>query len=271
MNPPPRATSPAPGGNTPAVPPAMPADAGAVLADLQARLGHTFRDPVLLLTALTHPSWLQEHPETPENNQRLELLGDAVLQLLLTEKLFHLFPAEREGPLSKHRAVLSRGSFLAQLARETGLDAALRLGSSEEQTGGRQRDSTLEDAFEALFGALWLDAGLEPARRVLHAIYGPLEARLSSNAGADNPKGRLQERVQPEYGNNALRYETFHISGQDHAREYESRVYLCERFLATGRGTSKKHAEEAAAGAALALLARAEAEENQASSGPETP
>lgn len=224
------------------------------LAVLQARIGHVFATPALLETAITHPSWLQDHPEVAENNQRLELLGDAVLQLILTHELFDLFPSDREGPLSKRRAVLSRGDFLAQLAREAGLDAALRLSASEEQTGGRQRDSALEDAFEALFGALYLDSGLEGTRRVLRHLYGSLPRRLETVVDEDNPKGRLQERVQPQHGNHALRYETAHVSGQDHAREYESRLYLLDRLLGTGRGSSKKYAEEAAARAALAAL-----------------
>ncbi|RRJ95044.1 ribonuclease III [Opitutaceae bacterium TAV4] len=221
---------------------------------MQVRIGHKFATPALLETAITHPSWLQDNPGAPDNNQRLELLGDAVLQLLLTHELYTLFPTDREGPLSKRRAVLSRGGFLAQLAREVGLDTVLRLSASEEQTGGRQRDSALEDAFEALFGALYLDAGLDRTREVLRTLYGPLNVRLETTGDTDNPKGRLQERVQPLHGNQALRYETAHISGQDHAREYESRLYVLEHQFGTGRGPSKKLAEEAAARAALAAL-----------------
>jgi ribonuclease-3 len=221
---------------------------------LQARLGHTFRDPALLARALTHPSWLQDHPEEPESNQRLEFLGDAVLQLVLTEALFRLFPAEREGPLSKRRAALANGAFLARLAREIGLPAGLRLGASEETGGGRDKASALEDAFEALVGAVYLDSDLPTVRRVVLAWYGDLAARLDAALDAENPKGRLQERIQPAHGNEALRYEVVAVEGADHARAYEIAVLFNSRELGRGRGPSKKLAEEAAARAALETL-----------------
>jgi ribonuclease-3 len=224
------------------------------LEALVARVGHDFKDPALLARALTHPSYLPEHPEASENNQRLEFLGDAVLQLILTESLFELYPGEREGGLSKRRAALTKGAFLAELAREAGLDACLRLGASEETTGGRARASTLEDAFEALVGALYLDGGLPAARRMVAAIYGDLAGRLASVGETDNPKGRLQELLQPVHGNNALRYEVVAAEGADHARAYEVAVFLLDRELGRGRGPSKKLAEEAAARAALAAV-----------------
>jgi ribonuclease III len=223
---------------------------------LQERLGHPFGRPDLLLEALTHPSWLQDHPETPRSNQRLEFLGDAVLQLHLTDALFRRFPDEREGGLSKRRAALSKGRFLSALARECGVDAALRLGQSEEQTGGRQRDAALEDAFEAVIGAVFEDAGIEAARACLARIYGDLDARLAPVERVENPKGRLQERVQPDHGNQALRYEVVHVDGLDHARTYEAVVRLLGVPLGRGRGSSKKVAEEAAAREALASLDR---------------
>jgi ribonuclease-3 len=224
------------------------------LESLMARVGHEFRDPGLLERALTHPSYLPEHPEAAENNQRLEFLGDAVLQLVLTESLFELYPGEREGGFIKRRAALTKGVFLAELARETGLDACLRLGAGEEATGGRARASSLEDAFEALVGALYLDGGLPAARRAVTAIYGNLAERLASADGTENPKGRLQELMQPVHGNNALRYEVIATAGADHARAYEVAVYLLDRELGRGRGPSKKLAEEAAARAALAAI-----------------
>lgn len=221
------------------------------LAALQTRIGYTFRDPALLVCAVTHPSHVSDHPESAPHNQRFELLGDAVLQLIITDALFQALPNEREGGLSKSRSTLTRGGFFARLAREIDLGPHLRLGNSELQTGGRERDSILEDAFEALAGALYLDAGLEPTRRVVLALYGPILDRLNSFLPADNPKGRLQELVQPKHGNSALRYDTVHASGEDHQREYESTVYFLDKAIGTGRGTSKKTAEEAAARAAL--------------------
>ncbi len=221
---------------------------------LQARLAYAFRDPSLLECAVTHPSFAAEHPEAG-NNQRLEFLGDAVLQILLADALFRLFPDDREGLLSKRRALLVNRAFLAGLAREIGAESCLRLGKSEAKTGGRDRLSVLGDAFEAIVGAIYLDSDLPTARRVIMGVYGDLTARLASTEEADNPKGRLQERVQPLHGNDALRYEVVRTVGEDHAREYEVAVFLVDRPLGTGRGTSKKLAEEAAAHVALAALA----------------
>jgi ribonuclease-3 len=224
------------------------------LQKLQTRLGHAFRDATLLERAITHSSFLHEHPEAVDNYQRLEFLGDAVLQLVLTEALFTLFPDQREGVLSKRRATLSKGSFLSQLASEIGLDACLRIGASEEATGGRARASTLEDAFEALIGALYLDSDWPTAQRIVLGLYGSIPDRLGSHEDTDNPKGRLQELVQPLHGNQALRYDVVSTTGEDHAREYEITVFLLDRALGTGRGPSKKSAEEAAAQAALETL-----------------
>jgi ribonuclease-3 len=224
------------------------------IAALQARLTYEFRDPALLERAVTHSSFLPEHPEAGESYQRLEFLGDAVLQLILTEVLFTLFPGDREGSLSKRRAALSKGSFLSRLAREINLAACLRLGPSEETTGGRTRASTLEDAFEALIGALYLDSDWPTTRRLVLSLYGSIPDHLASVADDDNPKGQLQELVQPRHGNQALRYEVSHVAGEDHAREYEVTVFLLDRALGAGRGPSKKTAEEAAALAALETL-----------------
>lgn len=226
----------------------------AELEALQQRLGHRFRDGSWLLRALTHPSFLQDDPGTPESNQRLEFLGDAVLQLILTEALFDLYPDEREGALSKRRAALANGAFLARLAREAGIDVCLRLSASEEASGGRTRASALEDAFEATIGAIYLDSDIDQVRRVVLSLYGDIAQRLSSVEEAENPKGRLQELVQPVHGNHALRYEVVGAEGEDHAREYEVAVHLFDRKLGAGRGTSKKLAEEAAARAALETL-----------------
>jgi ribonuclease-3 len=224
------------------------------LQSLQQRIGYSFREPQLLELALTHPSYLQENPDATDSNQRLEFLGDAVLQLVLTEALYHRYPEEREGPLSRRRAALSKGPSLSAIAREIGLDACLRLSTSEENTGGRTRASALEDAFEALIGALFLDGKFAAVRRVLLAIYGPLPDRLAGMEAEENPKGRLQEKIQPEHGNNALRYDVARVQGEAHAREYEVVVYFKDNPLGSGRGTSKKQAEEAAARAALRKL-----------------
>ena len=232
----------------------MPDSTPTLLEELQIRIDHDFRDVSLLERAVTHPSYLQDRPELVESNQRMEFLGDAVLQLILTEALFGLFPGDREGVLSKRRAALANGTFLARLAREIGLDRALRLGASEESTGGRARAGALEDAFEALVGAVFLDSGFRTTRRVVLGIYRDIPERLAGVEDVENPKGRLQELVQPIHGNTALRYDVLSIAGEDHAREYAVAVYLHDRELGSGRGTSKKQAEEAAARAALVRI-----------------
>ncbi|HVU32916.1 MAG TPA: ribonuclease III [Opitutaceae bacterium] len=231
-----------------------PAALAAPLSSLQDRLQYRFRDATLLERAVTHSSLLQQHPEITESNQRLEFLGDAVLQLILTEALFRLFPAEREGPLSRRRAALANGTFLARVARDIGLDECLRLAASEEATGGRTRASSLEDALEALVGAVFMDSDLPTVREVVLRLYGDLPGQLAILEQVENPKGRLQELVQPRHGNNAVKYKVTNVTGEDHAREYQVAVFLEDRQLGTGKGPSKKVAEEAAAREALERL-----------------
>ncbi len=224
------------------------------LNELEKRLGYRFANRALLLEALTHGSYLQDDPNAGPHNQRLEFLGDSVLQFVLTDALYREFPTEREGVMSRCRAILSKGGFLTQMARDLGLDACLRLNWSEDQAGGRNRASILEDAFEALVGAVYLDSDLATIRQLILTWYGPLKERLAVSEDAENPKGRLQELVQPDHGNSAIRYEVAATNGPRHARIYDVDVYLLEKKIGTGSGTSKKNAEEAAARVALASL-----------------
>ncbi len=232
------------------------------LEPLEKRLGYHFRNQALLIEALTHSSFLQNNPEAGPHNQRLEFLGDSVLQFILTDALYREFPDDREGVLSRRRAVLSKGGFLTEMARDLGLDTSLRLSRSEQDAGGRNRASILEDAFEALVGAVYLDSDLATTQRLVLAWYGPLDNRLAVSEDAENPKGRLQELVQPEHGNNALSYEVSATTGPRHARVYEVGVFLNGKQIGTGSGSSKKTAEEAAARVALAAL-RAESSQGQ--------
>lgn len=222
------------------------------LAALSDRLGHVFRAPALLVEALTHPSYVQDHPEAAPHNQRLEFLGDAVLQIVIADALFRLFPDVREGLLTRRRSILVNRQMLATLARELGAETALRFGKSEPH--GAELPSALSDAFEALVGAVYLDSDFPTVRAVVLRAYGDLEARLRANEGHDNPKGRLQEIVQPKHGNEALRYDLIATSGEHHAREYEVAVLLLDREIGRGKGSSKKTAEEEAARAALGAL-----------------
>ena len=224
----------------------------ALLDQLQARLGYTFRDPALLARALTHPSLVNELPALNESNQRLAFLGDAVLQLVLSEEIFRLYPQEREGTLTNRRKKLVEGRFIAGLARELSLQDCLRVQPATPELAESQ--SALEDAFEALVAALYLDAGYTAARETILRIYGDVAERLGKSLPSDNPKGRLQEWVQPKHGNDALRYEVVKTSGVAHRRAYEVTVFLHDRALGTGTGSSKKIAEEAAAAEALKTL-----------------
>ena len=224
------------------------------LAALQKRIGYQFREPALLREALTHGSYLQDEAAAGTHNQRLEFLGDAVLHFIITDALFRQSTTEREGVLSRRRAILSKGEFLTRLARDLGLDACLLLSKSEEETGGRARASILEDAFEALVAAVYLDSDLATTQRLVLSWYGPLTDHLALAEDAENPKGRLQELIQPKHGNTALRYEVLTTTGPRHARAFEVAVYLHDEKLGTGRGSSKKIAEEAAASEGLAFL-----------------
>ncbi len=222
----------------------------AQIARLEEKLGYAFRNQALLADALRHPSAAALTPGV-SSNQRLEFLGDAVLQLIISEALYRADPAAREGVLSRRRAALTKGAFLVTLARELGLDQALEFSPAEEQTGGRERASSLEDGFEALVGALYLDGGIEPTRAAVLRWYGPLSRRLDGPEEGDNPKGRLQELVQPEHGNTALRYEVIQTQGQPHNRHFDVHLHLLGRLIGTGSGRSKKEAEENAAREAL--------------------
>ncbi|MDP0499957.1 MAG: ribonuclease III [Verrucomicrobiota bacterium JB022] len=221
------------------------------LADFESRIGYHFQDRSLLERALTHPSYIQQNPDEGENNQRLEFLGDAVLSLMLAEKLYAILPRKREGILTRNRAALAKGAHLSILARQIGLPEFLRLSDAEVSNGGRDRNSILEDAFEAVIGAIYLDSDFETARRIVLPWYGDIQSTVEGLLDTHNPKGRLQELLQPHLGNSAIRYEVVGTVGPDHAKQFEARVVVNEEEWGRGLGTSKKAAEEEAARKAL--------------------
>ncbi len=223
------------------------------LADLQTRLGYTFRDEGLLRLALTHPSVAHEGGAPVPHNQRLEFLGDAVLQLILTHELYEKFPAFDEGPLTKGRAKLVNRRTLAEQARALDVGTHLILSRGEETSGGRERASTLADAFEALLGAIFLDGGFDAARQFVSREFGAAFGKLSVPPTIENPKGELQELLQsrsPE----APEYHVLSATGPDHDRVFECVVQHAGVELARGSGKSKKAAESDAARAALKKL-----------------
>lgn len=222
-------------------------------ARLTARLGYEFRDPRLLRTALTHPSAMHDHPSLREHNQRLEFLGDSVLELILSRALFDRLPKVDEGPLTKTRAGLVNRRTLAVHARTLALGEHLILSRSEELNGGRQRLSSLADAFEAVVGAVFLDGGFPAAERLVLECFADELANVDPSAGIENPKGELQELLQ---ATSALPpdYMLLAATGPDHDRIFECTVHHGGRELARGTGRSKKAAEAEAALAALQRL-----------------
>jgi ribonuclease-3 len=222
-------------------------------AELQNRLGHSFRDENLLRLALTHPSVAHDANAPTPHNQRLEFLGDAVLGLVLSQQLYEKFPGADEGELTKSRAKLVNAGSLAARARALGLGAHLILSRGEENTGGRERASALADAFESVLGAIFLDGGFAAAREfVVREFAGDFSA-LAEGTDFQNPKGELQELLQSR-SPRAPEYEFLSASGPDHDRVFECAVRHDGAELARGTGKSKKAAESAAALAALEKL-----------------
>lgn len=223
------------------------------LAALQERLNYAFRDETLLRLALTHPSIAHELPRNTPHNQRLEFLGDSVLGLVLTRELYEKFPDFGEGPLTKARAQMVNRRALAAEARRLGLGEHLILSRGEEVSGGRQRQSALADAFEALLGAIFLDGGYEAVREFILRCFRDIFGELTQIPNLDNPKGELQELLQAQ-STEAPFYEMTYSSGPDHDRLFECAVFHRGIELGRGRGKSKKEAESQAALAALVKL-----------------
>ena len=217
---------------------------------LEERIGYQFRDPRLLTEALTHPSVAHEKQRKHFDNQRLEFLGDAVLQLVVTEHLFARYGEAGEGRLTIQRARLVSRQALKVHAARLELGRHLLMGRGEEASGGRQRDSTLGDAFEALLGAIYLDSDLETTRRfILEKMRDDL-ARLEEEPLEINPKGQLQEILQA-ISPRSPNYELLAQVGREHEKTFSVRVVWEDQVLGEGAGRSKKQAETAAALAAL--------------------
>jgi ribonuclease-3 len=236
--------------------------------ELQARLGYVFRDPELLRLALTHPSVAHEQGGPVQTNQRLEFLGDAVLQLVLTQELYEKFTAFGEGPLTKARAKLVNRRTLAEHARRLELGKCLIVSRGEELHGGRERSSALADTFEALLGAVFLDSSFTVAREFILRQFAGDFGGLAVIPILENPKGELQELLQAE-SIAAPQYSVVSATGPDHDRIFESTVHHNGTELARGQGKSKKAAESEAALAALEVLRRQkEARKNEDESKP---
>lgn len=225
-----------------------------VMNPLETRIGYKFRNSLLLAEALTHSSISLERKDYPFDNQRLEFLGDAVLQLVITEELFHKFPDFTEGQLTKIRTRLVSRSALKVHASTLKLGEHLMMGRGEEASGGRERASTLGDSFEALVGSIYLDGGLGAARIfILRVATADLEA-VTAEPEEINPKGKLQELLQ-SLTPHAPVYELLEESGPEHLKHFRCCVRWEGLNLGEGEGHSKKEAEVSAASAALAAQA----------------
>lgn len=217
---------------------------------LEKIIAYKFANSLLLAEALTHPSLAYETQKPHFDNQRLEYLGDAVLQLILTDELYLRFPVFGEGRLTKIRSRLVSRDALWQFARQIKLSNFLLLGKGEESSGGKERVSNLADAYEALIGAIYLDGGHDSAKIfVLSQCEGAIQAAADEPDEA-NPKGRLQELLQA-ITPSSPKYRILQQEGPDHAKVFEVCVEWEDKLLGSGRGCSKKEAEFDAATQAL--------------------
>ncbi len=218
---------------------------------LASALGVTFNNPGLLIEAVTHRSYLNEHREyTGNHNERIEFLGDAVLELAVTDFLFRKFPAKSEGELTSYRAALVNTVSLAESAQTLSLSGFLLLSKGEAKDTGRARDVILADAFEAIIGALYLDQGYAAAESfIAKQLYGKIDDVIAKRSYQD-AKSRFQEAAQ-EKQNETPWYRTLSETGPDHAKLFTIGVFIGEKEIARGEGQSKQEAEQKAAEAGL--------------------
>ncbi|KKU93923.1 MAG: Ribonuclease 3 [Candidatus Jorgensenbacteria bacterium GW2011_GWA1_48_13] len=221
------------------------------LKKLEEKIGVDFKNKALLLEALTHRSYLNENPGVKTgNNERLEYLGDAVLELVVTEELFHKFPERQEGELTLLRAALVNYVMLGRIAREIGLEKYVLLSRGEAKDFGKAREVILANAIEALIGALYLDKGYDIAGKFIKDnVLNHLEEVIANGSYRDS-KSSLQEIIQ-EKTKVTPTYKVLEERGPDHAREFVVGVFFGGELQATGTGSSKQEAENDAAGEAL--------------------
>jgi ribonuclease-3 len=223
-------------------------------AQLSERLKLPFGDDLRLLTrALTHRSYVNEHQDVPADNERLEFLGDAVLDFLVGSWVYNHYPEMAEGELTRMRSALVRTEALAEFSRQLRLGPAMRLGRGELQGGGRDRDVLLCATFEALIGALYQSHGLEAAKRLVMPLLEPMAELILAQMHTLDPKSRLQELTQAQ-GWGIPKYVTAQAEGPDHAKIFEIEVHVGGKCLGTGSGTSKHIAQQLAAQSALENL-----------------
>ena len=240
---------------------------------LEERLGYAFRDPEVLDRALTHSSAVPElrsargeeisfSGSAVQDNERLEFLGDAVLELLTSEYLLANFPEWSEGQLSKSRARIVNAHSLEAAARSLGIGEHLRLGRGEEKTGGREKPALLADAFEAVVAAMYLDGGLEPVRELLKRTVFQLALESGERISESDRKSALQEYLQGK-GEPPAEYRLAGETGPDHQKTFQVEVWVKGECLANAEGNTKKEAEQRAARSALEKLQQVEADASE--------
>lgn len=224
--------------------------------DWQKFLGFVPNDPELFVTALTHKSYHNEHPHA-QHNERLEFLGDAVLELITSTHVFHKFPEEQEGKLTKLRSAMVKGQNLANVAENLKLESLIRLSSGEAKAGGAEKPTVLANTLEALIGAIYLDQGL-PSAQVF--ITDHILPTLTDTDNVLDPKSELQEWSQAELKQTPL-YRVTSEDGPDHDKIYTVQVNLGGQKYGEGQGTSKQKAEQSAAQDALERMQEKNTEE----------
>jgi ribonuclease-3 len=221
------------------------------LETLQERIGYSFKDRTLLEQAVTHRSYLNEHPDWPTgHNERLEFLGDAVLELVVTEYLYEHYPQNPEGEMTNWRAALVNANILAGITNEFDLNAHMLLSRGEAKDTGRARQYILANAIEALIGAMYLDGGYEPCKQFIGQFVLTHLPEIISKKLYRDAKSLLQEQAQDRISVTP----TYHVMeewGPDHARQFRVGVYLGKELAGEGQGESKQDAQQAAAEDAL--------------------
>ncbi len=221
--------------------------------EFASQLGLQFKDRLLLSRALTHRSYLNEHQEALEDNERLEFLGDAVLDFVVGAWLYNRYPEMAEGDLTRMRSALVYTEQLAEFGRLVNIGSVLRLGRGETIGGGRERSVLLCDAFEALIGAIYLDFGINEVQRFISPLLENASEDILANHRNEDPKSKFQEWAQ-SHGHSTPRYITRNVSGPDHSRLFEVDVIVDEKVFGSGTGSSKQAATKSAATDALLKL-----------------
>lgn len=221
--------------------------------EVESAVGYVFRDKNLLAEALTHSSYANEQGGHNQHNERLEFLGDAVLELCVSSELFTMFPDVREGDLTRMRAKIVSQPFLTELARERKVDVALLLGKGEANQGGRDRPSLLSDAFEALLGAVYLDGGFDAATTVVRTVFAGKWPVWKTGSPAKDCKSLLQEMTQQKWKERPV-YNLIGSSGPEHAKVFTVQVILPDNLTFTSDGPNLKRAEQLVAYRALEHL-----------------